>query len=293
MSPFRWIVTLVLLIVATGDARSGLRSAFVGEGLTTEDVPPEFEFRVWGSSEADVDGGGTLATYAGDADWAFAFLDATLGGALEFRLRSGLTILDDSAGVDLPGQLVYLAADVGWIAGNKESLSFELRLDPGVYSDVEDFDAEALDFPFSLAFRQVLDADLIALLGLQIRPGFPDQVMPIAGVIWDPSEPVLVTLCLPESRVIWHPVQALRLYAGAEWSNMGYDLNDDEGTLTLEEILLALGVGFDFGSDVGLELEWGRLLEREIEIEDDGGDGRSDINIDSATFIRFGFFGPL
>lgn len=297
MKHFFVIACLVGLILPVNNAHASAESVFIREGLTTEDSLSEYEFRLMGIAESDAGNGsadfGTVSEYIADWDWGLVFLKDVLGGDLDLRLRTALTILDDGGGVDLPSQLAYITANIGWVAGNREELSFELRAAPGIYSDLEEISGEALDVPFSLAFRKVLDSELAAILGLQIRPGFTDQVMPLAGVIWDPSEPIRVAICLPESRVTWEPSSAFRAYLGFEWENMSYALHDDYEQVTLEDFLLSLGMAVDVGAAAGLELEVGKVMNRTIEFDEAGSFSTDQLEVDSATFVRFGLFGPM
>lgn len=287
----------LVLCLPLSRAHAAAESVFIREGLTTEDTLSEYEFRLMGTKESAIGNGsedfGKLSEYVADWDWGLVYLKDILGGEVDVRLRSSLTFLDDGGDIDLPGQVAYITADTGLVLGNKEDLSFELRVAPGIYSDLEEFSTEALEVPFSLAFRKVLDSELAALLGLQVRPGFTDQVMPLAGLIWDPSEPVRVALCIPESRATWQPSSAFRTYVGFEWENTSYDLRGDNEQLTLEDFLLSAGIAVDVGANAGLEFEIGKIMNRTIEFDEAGSFSTDQLHVDYATYIRVGLFGPM
>jgi hypothetical protein len=292
------ITSFLILFAGLQDARASAQSLFIREGLTTEDTLPEYEFRFMGTKEVAVGNGakdfGTVSEYVADLDWGLVYLQDVLGGNVDLRLRSALTLLDDGGKkLDLPGQVAYVTADTGWVLGNTEDVSFELRAAPGIYSDLEEFSTEALGIPFSMAFHKMIDPELAAILGLQVRPGFLDPIMPIAGVIWDPAEPVRLAFCLPESRATWQPSGSFRTYVGFEWENTTYDLSGDNEEMTMDDFLLSAGLAVDVGLDAGLEFEIGKMMNRTIDFGDAGSSGADQLDLDSATYLRLGLFGPL
>ncbi len=247
-------------------------------------------------ADADVEGFGETGLAAWDARWEAGYFHDVLMGDIDIGIMGRYRMLTDSAGMQLPDQLAVLAADVGWTWRYVNATALQLRAQPGVYSDMERIDFNAVHVPFSAAgvFR-LLDS-LSAIAGVSVRLGFERVFMPICGFAWEPIPEVRVAAMLPESRVDVHWTRDWSTHARLAWESESYRLDEkgdfDRERITLEDYRGALGATRRITDEMYVVGEAGMSFERTIEFQHSDGLARQ-ADIDPAVFLRIAVAGPF
>lgn len=230
-----------------------------------------------------------------DGDWDFAYYRNVLRGDIDLSLRFRTILFVDSAGLELPDQVLRLSCDAGWTWRYANGNAFQLRLEPGLYSDVEEIDGDAFAMPVSLALVRNFGSRLSSIGGVQIRIGFEREIMPIVGLAWEASNAVRVEAGLPESRLTWFVNRDWSAHLGLDWENTSYNLREKgmfgRDGITIEDLRVFAGLAHRISDRTQLSAEIGRALSRSVEFEY-GAEGQdSVIDIDEALFVRFALGG--
>jgi len=232
-----------------------------------------------------------------DGDWAFAYYRDVFCGDIDLNLRFDAMVLFGSAGLQLPDQVGKIALDAGWTWRSREGTAAQIRLLPGLYSDLEEIDAEAFSLPFSLALIRAFNPCLSGIAGVEIRPDFDRIVMPLVGIEWEIWEAVRLEARLPESRLVYFVTQDWSTYLGFEWQSMSYALRKqgwyDRKLITFEDFRIWWGLAHFISDELQLIGEVGSTFERSVEFEGEILDLDNDVHISKATFVRFALSGPF
>lgn len=122
-----------------------------------------------------------------------------------------------STGAPVPNHLQSIAGVFGidYMRGADVGAFFQIR--PGFYTQ-NDIGISSFDVPIALGRIFVLqDEKLYLFLGAYasfLRGGFP--VLPLAGVVWIPSDKLRVNAVLPQPKVIYSVSKGLDFWAGGE-----------------------------------------------------------------------------
>jgi hypothetical protein len=237
-----------------------------------------------------------------DGDWEVAYFRGVLWGDVDMDIFLDSFLFLDSAGIDLPEYLGVAALDVGWTYRTGGPLSVQTRAMPGVYSDFQAFEADALSMPFSVAMIHAVDKNLSGILGAEIRPDFNQTVMPMVGVVWKAADSFRVDARLPESRLEYFVSPSWSTHMNFAWRNTTFDLEDDRDAITFEDLEVGVGVTLRPSDQYAFTATVGMRFEGSVEYEKLGGeDARAEaevvkeenIRVDEATFVRVGLVGPF
>ena len=232
-----------------------------------------------------------------DADYELGYYRDVFTGDIDLNVDLDLTILPDSARLDLPDQLIALALDVGWTWRYLNGSAIQVRIAPGIYSDFEEFGGSAFSIPMSIAGIYALNNNLSGIAGLQFRPSWELEVMPIVGAVWEISDQARLEAMLPESKLTVIVDDLCQVFGGIAWNNTSYAIRDqsayDRKQITFEDWRTKIGAIYLYSDGIHLVGELGYVFNREVKFERvSAGDDRS-INIDSTPYIRIGIAGPF
>lgn len=247
--------------------------------------------------EEKIEGFGDTSVLELKADWEFAYYRSPEHGDISMGLDVQLTYFADSAGVQLPDQLLKLAVDSALTWRGAAGYSYRFEIAPGVYSDLEELNFSALSFPFALSAIRAFTPQVSGLVGLELRPEWDLVVKPRLGIAWEVSPTLWVQAMIPESRVIWAATDNWQVYGGIVWNNVDYELREkgglDRGRLTVEDIRMTLGVMQQVSSGHHLSVEIGQSVERDLEFEQGTESIPASLNIDDAFFFGLILGGPF
>lgn len=233
-----------------------------------------------------------------DGDWNnLAYFHDVLAGDMDLDMMLRSIVFLRAADIQLPNQLIALGFSAGWTWRYIDGIAFQVRVDPGIYSDLESMGGDDFYMPFSLSFFRAFQPDLAGVAGLQIRPGFDRLIMPLIGLDWELNEHLRLSARLPQSRIQVYFNKTWMAHAGFEWNNLSYTLGEygsyRRGMITYEDYRLSVGVTYRLSDDFQVTGEAGRSFNRSVEFEDEAPGLRSNIDIERAPFLRIGIGGPF
>ena len=236
-----------------------------------------------------------IAEFDGACELGY-FRDVWLGD-IDVSLDLDGKVFFSSGGIQLPDQLVVLAADVGWTWRYVNGSALQVRAAPGIYSDIEELSFRSFDMPLSAAGVMTFNPYISATVGLQLRPGFERIFMPIVGLVWGPADWLRVEATLPEAKAICHWNDVWSTYVGWAWESMTYTIREkgdfDRKKMTMENYRTTIGASYAVSDALRVIGEIGALSERTIEFERRAPGMENEIDVHSATFVRVGIGGPF
>ncbi len=102
---------------------------------------------------------------------------------------------------DLPGEVYDAYAQFRWFYRFNPALAMDLAITPGVSSDFQQSTDEAFRFPAHGAALWTWTPTVKALLGCAYLDRVDYQVLPIAGIIWEPHEALKVEAVFPKPKI--------------------------------------------------------------------------------------------
>lgn len=247
---------------------------------------------------SDFTGYGDSSVIELGAEWRrIAFFRDVLMADVDLDLDFNSIVFLKSAGLNLPDQLVELSMDMGWTWRYVNDSALQVRLMPGIYSDIEKIDSDAFFFPFSFAGIGAFHPTLSGIAGLEVRPGFERVVMPILGLEWEIADWLRLRAGLPESRLTYFLDRYWRTYLGLDWRSDTFSLHDggsvDRDTITIEDFHAYWGLSYSLTDEIQLIGEIGSIFSRGVEFgrQEEGVD--DSVDIDKQIFLRMGIGGPF
>ncbi len=236
-----------------------------------------------------------IAEFDGACEMGY-FRDVLLGD-IDVNLLLDGKIFFSSGRIQLPDQLVVLAADVGWTWRYVNGSALQVRAAPGIYSDIEELNFRSLALPLSAAGVMTFNPQISATVGLQLRPGFERIFLPIIGLVWGPTDWLRVEATLPEAKAICHWNDVWSTYIGWAWESTTYRIREkgdfDRKKMSMEAYRTTVGASYALSHDLRVIGEIGALSERNIEFERRAPGMEKEIDLHSATFVRVGIGGPF
>lgn len=236
-----------------------------------------------------------IAEFEGSSELGY-YRDVLLGD-IDVRLDVDGMLFLGSADIQLPNQLLALAADVGWTWRYVNGSALQVRVAPGVYSDIEGLSLGSLAMPISAAGVMTFNSEVSATVGMQLRPGFDQIFMPIIGVVWGPADWIRVEATLPEARVIGYWNSEWSGHLAWAWENTTYSIREkgdyDRKKITLESYRTTVGVTRTLPGELSVIGEVGMLSNRSVVFKRAAGSMPRDIDIENALFVRFGLGGSF
>ncbi len=232
-----------------------------------------------------------------DASGELGYFRDVLLGDIDVRLDLDSKLLFKSAEIQLPDQLVALSVDAGWTWRYINDTALQIRIAPGIYSDIEELTLRSFAVPLSAAGVMTVSPELSATVGMQIRFGFARTLMPIVGVVWGPADWLRVEATLPEAKAICHWNDVWSSYLGWAWESTTYVIRDksefDRKRMSLEAYRTTLGTSYALSDEQRVIFEIGMLADRTIEFERHPIGMEREIEVRNATFARIGIGGPF
>jgi hypothetical protein len=134
-----------------------------------------------------------------------------------------------STGAPVPDHLQGVAATIGLDYMHNNDVGAFIQVKPGFYTE-NDFGSSSFDAPITLGRIFVLQPDkLYVFAGLNasfLRGRFP--VIPLAGLIWMPSEKLAVMAILPEPRIIYSVCDKFDLWVGGQLTGGSFRTDRDD-----------------------------------------------------------------
>jgi hypothetical protein len=218
-------------------------------------------------------------------------------GDIDLQLDLDAMLLFSSADLQLPDQLVALALDAGWTWRYINDLSLQVRIAPGIYSDIEELAFRSFTMPISVAGVLTVSPELSATAGFQLRPRFDRVLMPILGVVWVPADWLRVEATLPEARVLYYYDDEWSAHFGWAWESMTYSIREkgdyNRRRITFESYRTAVGVTRTLPDELRLTAEIGMLLDRSARFERTPAGMPEHIDVEDELFLRVGVGGPF
>lgn len=253
---------------------------------------PVYQFTLGFIAERDFESHGASAVLEPAVDWELSYFRGIAGGDMDLRLRVlGILFLDNTE-LALPDQLAKVAIDTAWTRRMKENLALQLRLLPGLYSDLEGFGMDNLYIPFSASLISVIHPRLSGQIGLEVRPGFDQSIMPLVGLVWEAGDGVRLDARLPRSRLTVNLDRDWDWYMGFVWNNTSFTLNDDRDQITVEDFRAFTGLTYRITDQIQFSGELGEVFGRNVEFEERS-NGVMDSDVDSGLLVKFGLGGPF
>ncbi len=292
--------SLLLVVGCIGAACGGTQPVMLGQGecqILDAVTEPIYEVGLSLTPSSDIGESGSSAFVELDARWDFAYFRDVLYGDLDLGLDFSGILVTDSAGLQLPDQLVRLNVDAGLAWRYVGGTALQFRMKPGIYSDFEEVSADALACPASLALVQSFDPTVSGILGLELRPSFETKIMPLVGVAWQPVDMLRVEAGLPRSRLSCVFNSAWSGHLGFEWSNISYQLrekgNFDRKRLEVEDFRFTIGATRLLSDALQVTAELGHLFDRQLEFRYTAEDLPRKVEVEDSIYLRVGVGGPF
>jgi hypothetical protein len=221
-----------------------------------------------------------------NADWAFYYC-RTDSGDVDLNLRAKNTVFSDTLQGLFPNQVAMIALDAGLAMRPEKGMAIQLRVKPGIYSDLSNLSGDSFSSPFSLSVIHTFDSSLSGMAGLEVRSGFNLPVVPLFGIVWAIDDYWTLDLRCPRSRLAYRVAKDWNTYLAFEWENTTYSLGKNNDDLTIDYLKTCFGVTHRLPNDMLVRGEIGSELERSIRF---GGDPSpiSQVELDRAVFTRVG-----
>lgn len=191
-----------------------------------------------------------------------------------------------STGAPVPNHLQSLAGVVGIDIMRGSDVGAFLQVRPGFYGQ-NDFDISSFDIPITLGRVFVLQPDkLYVFVGAYaafLRGGSP--VLPLAGVVWMPTENFRVLGVLPEPRLVYSPSKNLDLYLGGEIAGGSYRTDTNNGItprklsgaqVDFSDYRAGVGVACNLKQNLSLDFGAGYSIQRHFAFHRAGENYRTD-----------------
>lgn len=210
--------------------------------------------------------------------------DEFLGGRIDAWMSANLMYFIENPEMEaLPDALLAASFDIGQTWRFVNGWSTEIRVAPGIYSDVT---SPSFGIPTTLNFYFAVNPELSLQLGGTFRPSWDIPFIPNVGIAWQPVDQFRLEAMLPKSKVVLFPEYILSLFATYEWRNVTYALAGDDGlpdSLTLDDMLVTAGVALCPFGDFTLTGEYGVFISREMSADVDENEA---FDLSKESFIR-------
>jgi hypothetical protein len=198
-------------------------------------------------------------------------------------------------GAPIPDHLQSVAAAIGVDYMHGDDVGAFIQIKPGIYTE-NDFDDAAFDVPITFGRIFVLQADhLYMFVGANasfLRGRFP--VIPLGGLIWEPSDQWKVVGMLPEPRVIYSPNDKWDFWIGGELSGGSFRTDRNNAIVPAQlngaqvdysEYRAGGGLIYSPCNNVSVDLGGGYALQRQFDFH------RADVKFktDGAPYLRLEF----
>ncbi len=208
-----------------------------------------------------------------------------------------LHFLDGPTNVDLPPRLNDLAMDFHIFRVYMNHWIADFAVTPGIYADDYSFDSsEAWRVNGRAVGVYAPTIDLKWAFGVTYLDGGWSKVIPVAGVIYTPTDDVEYRLVFPTPRISWRlenyspiPGRDERwVYVTMDYGNAAWAIQDQSGTedvLASRDYQLIFGIERRLVGGVSHRLEIGYVFHRDIKVASISG---NDISMGDTLMLRAG-----
>ena len=199
-----------------------------------------------------------------------------------------------STSAPVPNHLQALAGVIGLDVMHGDDVGAFVQVRPGFYAQ-NDFGISSFDAPITLGRIFVLQPDKLYIFAGAyasfLRGGIP--VLPLAGVIWIPSDKVRLMGVLPDPKIIYSPTKKLDLWVGGELVGGSFrtDRNDaiephklSGAQVDFSDYRAGVGLAYDLTKNFTVDLGAGYSIERHFAFHRAGENYRTD----PSPFLRLG-----
>lgn len=264
------------------------KTAVASTQTSEETVPLDlFRFESGYVFESDLNHGGSLGKQAeiqNEFEYGHRF---QLRGNYYARLGFAYDRYDfGSTSAPVPNHLQAMSAVIGIDYMHGKDVGAFLQVRPGFYFQ-NDIGISSFDAPITLGRIFTVQEDkLYIFLGAYasfLRGGFP--VLPLAGVVWIPSETFRVMAVLPEPKLIYSPMKKLDLWVGGELVGGSFrtDRNDNirpsklNGTqVDFADYRAGVGLTYEVTKNVSFDVGAGYSIQRQFDFARAGETYRTD-----------------
>ena len=192
----------------------------------------------------------------------------------------------------LPARVHDAFVEFRWMTMWTQRFGFEVAFIPGIYSDFERWNEDAVRIKGRVGSLYKWTPDLSFVLGFTYLDREDFNVLPIAGVVWTPNDLWRHEFVFPEVKISrrfdWGPDWDDWLYLAAGFGGDSYSIEQTPGTqdiLTYRDIRFGLGMERKRNGGGGRLLEIGYVVSRQFEFVS----GLPDYKPDDAIMVRAGF----
>ncbi len=185
-------------------------------------------------------------------------------------------MLDGPMSPELPPELYDASVSLLHIRKFTQRFSLHLGVAPGVHSDFEKSNDDAIRIPARILGVWDWRPDTQLIFGVLYLARDDVNFLPAAGVIWTPSEEMKLELVFPRPRFAQRFVYAGEIewwwYVGGEFGGGSYAVRDAGGAgsnvVTLSDLRLLLGVERRVTNGTNSRIEVGYVFDRKIEFQE-------------------------
>ena len=255
-------------------------------------APSEIE-NVDGAGEVEI---GRVTAFAQEELWGDDVFSDEWGLATGIRGTYTLFDFDKLAPGDL--NLFALEIPVSLISEQLNKWDFNFGVTPGLYSDLDDFDADHVNVHGRAAVRYIFKPQVRLLLGAKYDQAFgEEEVYPYAGLQFSTkNKGVEFDLVYPEPRLAFNPCESAQIFfygkpVGGFWN--ATETVGLGGTSDLEVEYSALqgggGISIEIAYDMWMYISGGMEFERELNTDVEKGAQVLDGDLEDMWFARIGF----
>lgn len=168
-----------------------------------------------------------------------------------------------------------------------------IEAEPGIYSDFHDVSSGDFNVPFIIGGSYIAGADLQWVLGLSVDVNRRYPVIPAIGVRWSFADRWVLDAVLPSPRLEYEWKKGWTLYAGGDFKDGTYRVDDSFGSahgdtrlngaiVEYDEIRVGGGSLWKVSKDFTIGLEGGYLPYREFDFH------RADTSFRNETGAAYG-----
>jgi hypothetical protein len=206
-----------------------------------------------------------------------------------------LHFLDSPAGIDLPPRLHDVVIDFNHFRRVTDNWIANIAIAPGFYADDHSFDAnDALRFNGRALAIYDPTPEWKGVLGVTYVHGGWAKIVPVAGVVYEPTDDVKYELVFPRPRVAWRLPQSpvpgrdeFWFYVLGEFANAIWAIEQNDGTpdtFAYRDWRVMLGLERKIIGGLSHRIELGYVFNREFKLADNG----VEVDVDSSFLLRAG-----
>ena len=191
-----------------------------------------------------------------------------------------MRLLDGPDTTELPPRLHSAYVDFIWLPQFSDRLSAIIAVRPGIYSDFEKVDSDAMRIMGAGLLRYtVVPNTLDFLIGAAYLDRQDLNILPVGGLIWTPNRNIRYEILVPKPklahRIGWGCGYEDWLYVAGELGGGTWEIERFNGTVrdqvTLQDLRILIGLERKRDGGAGLRVEVGYVFNRKVEFNSTAG----------------------